>query len=84
MPSKWSTQDVEEYLAKFDVENAVQQAVNSAIRARAADPILHIADFLEARGTEVQAALDKGQPLPSSSQPQAAQQPVDTAPEPPS
>ena len=41
---------MEEYLAKWKVEEAVQAAVNSAIRSRANDPIMHIADFLEARG----------------------------------
>ena len=56
MPSKWSTQDVEEYLAKFDVENAVQQAVNSAIRSQAPDPVLHVAEILEAKGREAEAA----------------------------
>ena len=46
----WTPQDVEEYLAKWKVEEAVQAAVNSAIRSRTSDPIMHIADFLEAKG----------------------------------
>ena len=51
MPAEtWSSQDVEEYLAKWKVEEAVQAAINSAIRSRASDPIMHVADFLEARG----------------------------------
>ena len=51
MPAEtWSSQDVEEYLAKWNVEEAVQAAVNSAIRSRTSDPIMHVADFLEARG----------------------------------
>ena len=41
---------MEEYLAKWKVEEAVQAAINSAIRSRASDPIMHVADFLEARG----------------------------------
>ena len=45
-----SEQQVEEYLAKWKVEEAVQAAINSAIRSRASDPIMHVADFLEARG----------------------------------
>ena len=46
----WTPQDVEEYLAKWKVEEAVQAAVNPAIRSRTSDPIMHIADFLEAKG----------------------------------
>lgn len=60
---RWSGADVEAYLARFQVEEAVQQAVNSAIRHKAADPVLHVADFLEARGTEMEAALN---PLPAA------------------
>ena len=45
-----SEQQVEDYLAKWKVEEAVQAAINSAIRSRASDPIMHVADFLEARG----------------------------------
>ena len=47
---KWNAEQVAEYLARWQVEEAVQQAVNSAIRLRAADPVLHVAGFLEARG----------------------------------
>ena len=47
---KWDAAAVSEYLARWQVEEAVQQAVNSAIRLRAADPVLHVAGFLEARG----------------------------------
>ena len=47
---KWSQEAVAEYLTRWQVEEAVQQAVNSAIRLRAADPVLHVAGFLEARG----------------------------------
>ena len=48
---KWTSQEaVAEYLARWQVEEAVQQAVNSAIRLKAADPVLHVAGFLEARG----------------------------------
>ena len=55
MAPKWSAAAVEEYLAKFQVEEMVQQAVNSAISSRAPDPLLHVADFLEARGLEMDA-----------------------------
>ena len=48
--ASWSQEAVAEYLARWQVEEAVQQAVNSAIRLRAADPVLHVAGFLEARG----------------------------------
>ena len=47
---KWDAAAVSEYLARWQVEEAVQQAVNSAIRLRAVDPVLHVAGFLEARG----------------------------------
>ena len=47
-----NTKQVEAYLRKFMVEEAVQAAVNSAILHKAQDPILHVADFLEARGQE--------------------------------
>lgn len=53
---RWSARQIEEYLAKFSVEEVVQQAINSAIREKAADPVAHIADFLEARGLEIDAA----------------------------
>ena len=47
---QWDAAAVSEYLARWQVEEAVQQAVNSAIRLRAVDPVLHVAGFLEARG----------------------------------
>ena len=53
-----SEQQVEEYLAKWKVEEAVQAAINSAIRSRASDPIMHVADFLEARGRAEQEVGD--------------------------
>ena len=46
------SKSVESYLRKFEVEEAVQAAVNSAILHKAADPILHIADFLENLGRQ--------------------------------
>ena len=58
LSAKPTAQEVEAYLAKFQVEEHVQQAINSAIRSRTTDPVNHIADFLEARGLEVQARLD--------------------------
>ena len=48
----WTSSDVQEYLGNFKVEEAVQDAVNSAIRHRAEDPVSHVADFLEARALE--------------------------------
>lgn len=53
-PPKWSAAQVGEYLAAWQVEEAVQEAVNSAIRHKPADPVLHIADFLEAKGREIE------------------------------
>jgi len=55
MAPKWNAAAVEAYLAKFQVEEMVQQAVNSVISSRAPDPLLHVADFLEARGLEMDA-----------------------------
>ena len=52
-----NTKEVEAYLRKFNVEEAVQAAVNSAILHKARDPILHVANFLEARGREHEANL---------------------------
>ena len=49
-----SPQQVEDYLARFGVEQTVQEAVNSAIRHKAQDPISHVADFLEARGKQLE------------------------------
>lgn len=46
----WTAEEVAEYLSKWKVEEAVQAAINSAIRSRASDPLMHVADFLEARG----------------------------------
>ena len=60
-PAKLTAAEVGEYLSKWQVEEAVQQAVNSAIRHKAADPVLHIADFLEARGKEIEAAQQQQQ-----------------------
>ena len=58
-PPKWTSADATTYLQEWQVEQAVQEAVNSAIAAKAADPVLHIADFLEARGRELEAAKAK-------------------------
>ena len=55
--SKWSSRQAAEYLQRWGVEEAVQQAVNSAIKHKAADPVLHIADFLEEKGHEMEAFL---------------------------
>lgn len=41
-----------EYLRRFEVEQAIQAAVNSAISHKADDPISHIADFLEKLGRQ--------------------------------
>ena len=57
--AKWSAAQVGEYLAKWRVEEAVQQAVNSAILHKPEDPVLHIADFLEARGREIEQQSQK-------------------------
>ena len=56
------SKDVHEYLRRFDVEAAVQAAVNSAILHKAADPILHIADFLENLGQRHESAREEGAP----------------------
>lgn len=48
----WGTAEVEQYLARFKVAEAVQEAVNSAIRLKAPDPVMHVADFLEQRALE--------------------------------
>lgn len=56
---KWSAAQVSEYLAKWQVEEVVQQAVNSAIRHKPDDPVLHIADFLEARGRAIEQQSQK-------------------------
>ena len=55
-PAVWNEEQVEAYLARFSVAEAVQLAVNSAIAHKAADPIMHIADFLEAKGLEIELA----------------------------
>ena len=54
--NKWNAQQIEDYLARFNVEEAVQLAINSAIATKAPDPIMHIADFLEAKGLEIELA----------------------------
>ena len=56
---KWSAKEVADYLARWGVEEAVQQAVNSAIQQKAADPVLHIANFLEEKGREAEAAMQQ-------------------------
>lgn len=53
---KWTAKEVTEYLSRWGVEDAVQQAVNSAIKHKAADPVLHVAKFLEEKGHEAEAA----------------------------
>ena len=55
----WDETQVAEYLARWQVEETVQQAVNSALSVRAIDPVLHIAGFLEARGKALQEQHDK-------------------------
>ena len=79
---RWSADQVEAYLARFRVEENVQEAINSAIRDKAPDPILHIADFLEARGLEIEAAEQAAlaQHLPVS-QPQQSQSQLPRPPE---
>ena len=67
--SKWSSREVSEYLARWGVEDAVQQAVNSAIKHKAPDPVLHVAKILEEKGREAEAAQSAQNPataLPSS------------------
>ena len=59
---RWTPEDVEGYLQKFEVEKAVQEAVNSAIKAKAADPVLHVADYLERRGREHEARTNGDEP----------------------
>ena len=53
--AKWTSREVADYLARWGVEEAVQQAVNSAIKHKAADPVLHIANMLEEKGRELEA-----------------------------
>ena len=65
-PRDWTPKDVEAYLARFGVEEAVQAAVNSAIRNKAVDPILHVADFLEATA-RAQEANEEPEPADTSS-----------------
>ena len=55
-PARPSKKEVADYLAQWGVEEAVQQAVNSAIQHKAADPVAHIANFLEEKGREAEAA----------------------------
>ena len=57
-PARPSKKEVADYLAQWGVEEAVQEAVNSAIRAKAADPIAHVAQILERKGHEMEAKLD--------------------------
>lgn len=54
--------EVQAYLRRFNVEEAVQAAVNSAILHKAANPILHIADFLEHLGRQQESAATEGGP----------------------
>ena len=63
----WTPKDVEAYLTRFGVEEAVQAAVNSAIRHKAADPILHVADFLEAAARAEEEANEEPEPADASS-----------------
>jgi hypothetical protein len=59
---RWSSTEVAEYLSRWGVEEAVQQAVNSAIKQKAPDPVLHIAEFLEQKGHEMEATLVSSAP----------------------
>ena len=62
-----SSREVSDYLAQWGVEDAVKQAINSAIRHKAADPVLHIAEILEQKGREAEAArAAAGATAPSS------------------
>jgi len=45
-PKPWTPQEVEDYLAKFKVQELLSEAVNDAVQAKAAEPLSHIADFL--------------------------------------
>ncbi|KAL1524383.1 hypothetical protein AB1Y20_019278 [Prymnesium parvum] len=54
---------VHAYLRRFQVEEVVQAAVNSAIVHKAANPILHIADFLEELGRKYESTA----PAPAAS-----------------
>ena len=54
--AKWSSKEVAEYLSRWGVEEAVQQAINSAIKNKAVDPGLHVAQILEDKGREAEAA----------------------------
>ena len=53
---KWTGAEVSEYLARWGIEEAVQEAVNSAISHKAADPVLHVAKILEEKGRAAEAA----------------------------
>ena len=54
-PARPSKKEVADYLSQWGVEEAVQEAVNSAIKAKAADPIAHVASILERKGHEMEA-----------------------------
>ena len=56
----WSAGEVEEYLSRFRVEEVVQAAINSAIRANASDPVAHVADYLEREGLVHDEAAQRG------------------------
>jgi|Transcript_44090 hypothetical protein len=57
---------VEAYLQQFRVEEAVQAAVNSAILHKVRDPILHVAEFLDARGRDHDTAAKREQGVDES------------------
>ncbi|KAG8457413.1 hypothetical protein KFE25_011268 [Diacronema lutheri] len=45
-PKPWTPQEVEEYLARFKVQDVLSEAVNDAVQHKASDPVSHIADYL--------------------------------------
>eukprot|EP00316_Scyphosphaera_apsteinii_P006927 CAMPEP_0119313368 /NCGR_PEP_ID=MMETSP1333-20130426/28847_1 /TAXON_ID=418940 /ORGANISM="Scyphosphaera apsteinii, Strain RCC1455" /LENGTH=85 /DNA_ID=CAMNT_0007318183 /DNA_START=12 /DNA_END=269 /DNA_ORIENTATION=+ len=58
--SRSSPEEVERYLERFKVEEHVQAAINSAIRNKAVDPVLHVADELEAAAHRQEHAAREG------------------------
>ena len=63
---KWTSKEVAAYLARWGVETAVQEAINSAIKHKAPDPVLYVADFLEQKGHEMEAPAPAAEAPPQS------------------
>lgn len=66
-------------MARFRVEEVVQQAINSAIHAKATDPVTHVADFLEARGLEFETEAASNAGAASEAAPTEGCEPTEVA-----